>query len=975
MRVQLYISGLVAAASAIPAPNTEICGPGSNCELVNVDGVKRYRFKSGLEPGSHDYQKRFYETPVAASLGRREDNVETKVVMGETMMQWGCDTDVESKIKDAIDSACKSERGCDEGSPKKFDIKKWASKSEEPSDADLNIRMDGKYSNQKARDALQEAMQATATGDSVTADDKQWKTVASGAGAKCSEEQFPNYVAINRFEDGNLKDSMEFRAELVEGEKTMDICDFPLELILEIAIYTSSRDFSQLVLAERRYEKCLSSVLYVMLLPLQPDSRLAEQGPLNRKGVLGWAVEHGSLRTLQKVNESEALKPCIINQITFKPSTTSADDGPLGSHELLPLHLAALCGQPSIVRYLIQRGADVNATVAHGLLPVHLGKTGEVVQILIASGSRLDIVDGTTPMLCSLTHHADSSAVAAFNQLGADPNQADSSGTTPAQVAVDQGNVDALKVLLEVGADIKQPLPGGETLIYRAVWLTRPDSPKSDAPSPYSDAAVTMIGMLLRPRRILMLSDSADVAQLLLERSADQHAAYSRKRKMIGFHVPRMDWFEEIFAKTLVANFIAGMVHAPPRFHGQALVEPECIKKLGLLIQHGGNIDAELGEPPTARELICPLLDLGADPCHQDQDGNQPIHILTGQFYRHVQENKTESHNLSRWRSLACIMDAMINKGADPNARDVLGRTAAMLLCFQPSNIPTAFLLKALLSRGNTDVNAADTDGYTTLHHVIGSSGALLAHESCFRLQVLLEYSYGKLDVNPREISGRTPLHVLLEARDLNGKKRDGREMLSCYNRRRAISMLLRAGAHVTTQKVFPSIVFDALSAPILSTETSELSPTRSTAEMTGSYTPPQLACVGRDPLAMLKIMLHHGAVADIDTGSGRLGLTPLMTVAGLGAAGGLTRNTLVKAIQLLLGAGADAELRDGRGRTAWDIFLKYRKTKFLWVWSPCLDRLMPEMPTEKRDKLLGLGATERPTVSPTEAIWTTSYD
>ncbi|KAM0806599.1 putative Ankyrin repeat-containing domain protein [Seiridium cardinale] len=358
----------------------------------------------------------------------------------------------------------------------------------------------------------------------------------------------------------------------------MDICEFPIELILEIARYTSFRDFSQLLLANRRYEKCLSSVLYLKLLPLQPDSRLAEQGHLNRKDLLGWAMEHGSLRTLQKVNESEALEPCIINQITFKPPATPADDSPLGSHELLPLHLEALCGQPSIVRYLIQRGADVNATVAHGLLPVHFGKTGEVVQILIASGSRLDIVNGTTPLLCSLMHHADSSAVAAFIQLGADPNQADSSGTTPAQVAVDQGNVDALKVLLEAGADIKQPLPGGENLIYRAVWLTRPDSPKSDAPSPYSEAAVIMIGMLLdhgasvnsghistltrtnerfyTPTLFLavMLSDSADVVQLLLERGADQHAAYSRKRKMIGFHVPRMDGFEEIFAETLAAK-------------------------------------------------------------------------------------------------------------------------------------------------------------------------------------------------------------------------------------------------------------------------------------------------------------------------------------------------------------------------------------------------------------------------------------
>ncbi|KAH6657104.1 hypothetical protein BKA67DRAFT_532333 [Truncatella angustata] len=228
MRTQLFFATLVAVASAIPAPNPEICGPNSNCELVASNGTKAYRFKSGHEPGSHDYQKRFYEIPGPRGLARRADAVETKVVMGETRMQWGCDTDVQAKLRDSINAACKKEGGCDEGTPKSFDISKWEGTTKEPSDAKLNIRLEGKYSNEDARNALQEALEATVTGDSVTTNDQKWIVRASASanhwgmsdrGGDCSEKQFPNYVAINRFESGNLKESMEFRAELVEGEK------------------------------------------------------------------------------------------------------------------------------------------------------------------------------------------------------------------------------------------------------------------------------------------------------------------------------------------------------------------------------------------------------------------------------------------------------------------------------------------------------------------------------------------------------------------------------------------------------------------------------------------------------------------------------------------------------------------------------------------------------------------------------------
>jgi hypothetical protein len=277
----------------------------------------------------------------------------------------------------------------------------------------------------------------------------------------------------------------------------MDICDLPTELILDISKCVSFKDFSRLLLVNQRHREHLSPILYLKLLPLHTgsladehtythtDEGSTEQVPFTRKDVLQWAIEHGSVRTLDSIDAAETLQPSNINFLTCVPTIRRNTDGPFGLCPILPLHLAALCGEPAVVRYFLWKGADVNATVAGILRPIHLAKTGEIVQILMASGSCLDTVDGMTPLLCSLMHGANSSATSTFLQLGADPNQANSyDGTTPAQVAVDQRNVDALKVLLEAGADARQPLPGGGHLIYRAVLLTQLKTYKYIPPGP-----------------------------------------------------------------------------------------------------------------------------------------------------------------------------------------------------------------------------------------------------------------------------------------------------------------------------------------------------------------------------------------------------------------------------------------------------------------------------------------------------------
>jgi len=194
--------------------------------------------------------------------------------------------------------------------------------------------------------------------------------------------------------------------------------------------------------------------------------------------VIGWAIEHGFVRTLEKVDQVERLES-FINCLTVTTTGTYGNDGSSELLELLPLHHASLFGQRRIIEYLVQKGANVNAVVAGGLLPIHFAKTQEVVQILVEHGSHLDAPRGITPLINSLSHQAEPSAVKAFFQLGADPNHVAHNGTTPAEMAVLRGNVNALETLLEAGADVIRPLPKGDFLIFKAIWSVTKNHGKS----------------------------------------------------------------------------------------------------------------------------------------------------------------------------------------------------------------------------------------------------------------------------------------------------------------------------------------------------------------------------------------------------------------------------------------------------------------------------------------------------------------
>ena len=199
------------------------------------------------------------------------------------------------------------------------------------------------------------------------------------------------------------------------------------------------------------------------------QSLAEEKGSFRRNAVVEWAIEHGCIRSLEKLDEVNGLNPSINTMAVTSTRTKSINSDE--SLKLLPLHLASLYGQAGIIDYLLLKGADINVPVAGGFLPIHFAKTGNVVQILYSNGSHLDAPNGITPLIKSLSYQIEPSAVKAFLHHGADLHHITKNGITPAEVAVMKGNIQALEILLEAGADVTRPLPEGGYLIYKAIWF------------------------------------------------------------------------------------------------------------------------------------------------------------------------------------------------------------------------------------------------------------------------------------------------------------------------------------------------------------------------------------------------------------------------------------------------------------------------------------------------------------------------
>ncbi|MBC8276917.1 MAG: ankyrin repeat domain-containing protein [FCB group bacterium] len=193
-----------------------------------------------------------------------------------------------------------------------------------------------------------------------------------------------------------------------------------------------------------------------------------------------------------------------------------------GSHST-PMHGAAAYGHPEMVKYLIDKGADVNIANDFGFTPILGAASGgkvECMQYLVEAGADINM---KLPQGESLIHLAAQSGnldmVKMLVDNGADINQRTDYGRIPLINALYSEQLEAIKYLVEHGANLNNRNENNGTVMHAAMYrdsikvveyLIKKGAPVDEADNNGN-----------RPINIALSRGKADLVALLADAGAD----------------------------------------------------------------------------------------------------------------------------------------------------------------------------------------------------------------------------------------------------------------------------------------------------------------------------------------------------------------------------------------------------------------------------------------------------------------------
>ncbi|KAG6599729.1 Serine/threonine protein kinase [Phytophthora cinnamomi] len=217
--------------------------------------------------------------------------------------------------------------------------------------------------------------------------------------------------------------------------------------------------------------------------------------------VAGFLIEAGADSSVVKKKKAELLSDAVQNGIldTVRYLMESGDANATDEQGKTLLMIAAQCSQMDVVRFLVDRGADLNAVDnlnnSTPLLYAAEGGHLDVVQFLIQRGADVNIgnKEGVTSLLFAVRRGM-LPMIRLLIEAGADVNIGNKEGDTPLLFAVRRDELPMIRLLIEAGADVNAADNWGRSsLFYGAV------------------------------------NSNLDVIQLLVESGADINAVDSRK--------------------------------------------------------------------------------------------------------------------------------------------------------------------------------------------------------------------------------------------------------------------------------------------------------------------------------------------------------------------------------------------------------------------------------------------------------------
>ncbi len=165
------------------------------------------------------------------------------------------------------------------------------------------------------------------------------------------------------------------------------------------------------------------------------------------RGVAAGVVA-GVLTSAVLVAQSPATRPAeVAAQARLDPSRSAVAD-------------AAMRGDRAAVKSLLQQGSDVNAAQGDGMTALHwaaMKNDAELAQMLVYAGANVKAttrLGANTPIVIA-ARNGNAPVVEVLLKSGADADAATSTGTTPLMLAAASGSVEAVKLLLGADADIE----------------------------------------------------------------------------------------------------------------------------------------------------------------------------------------------------------------------------------------------------------------------------------------------------------------------------------------------------------------------------------------------------------------------------------------------------------------------------------------------------------------------------------------
>lgn len=190
----------------------------------------------------------------------------------------------------------------------------------------------------------------------------------------------------------------------------MRILDLPNELLLLIGENLSVKDLSHFLSTGLRLSNLLT--------PLLHDLALENVGDLT---ALQWAAASGHAK---------------LAELVISKGVETVEH----PHRQTPLHTAAACGHPDVIRVLVEHGMRTAVTDSTLQTPLHMA--------VIFQSAR---------------------AVRVLLELGADMTCTDKWGKSPIYYAARSGGVDIVRAFADAGLDFTQKVARGRTILHEAV--------------------------------------------------------------------------------------------------------------------------------------------------------------------------------------------------------------------------------------------------------------------------------------------------------------------------------------------------------------------------------------------------------------------------------------------------------------------------------------------------------------------------